>query len=152
MTKGETITSYFLRITEIKNQLSTMGNNVDDVELTLLALRGLPISWESFIECITGRPSLPKFDQLKNDCTQEESRLISRGIGPTKEGEIQALPAKANNKGEKNFKRKRGNHRYLSKVQCYKSDKFGHTHRFCPERKKNLANIAEVREEEYSLF
>lgn len=91
MNKGETITSYFLRISELRDQLSTIGNNIDDMELRLIALRGLPITWESFIQCITRRPSLPKFDQLKNDCSQEESQLISRGIGPTKGNEIQAL-------------------------------------------------------------
>ena len=42
--KGEAITSYFLRISEIKDQLATIGNNVDDSELSLIALRGLFIS------------------------------------------------------------------------------------------------------------
>lgn len=62
---GEAIRTYFLRISEIKDQLATIGNNIDDLELSLIALRGLPISLESFIQCVS-RPSLPKFDQLKN--------------------------------------------------------------------------------------
>ena len=61
------MTNYFLRISEIRDQLATIGNNADDEELTLIALRGLPISWELFIQCVS-RPSLPKFDQLKNEC------------------------------------------------------------------------------------
>ena len=72
MDKGDTISSYFSKITKLRDQLSTIGNNVDDVELSLIALRGLPLLWESFIQCIS-HPSPPKFDQLKNDCTQEES-------------------------------------------------------------------------------
>lgn len=65
MNKGETITSYFLRITEIRDQLFSIGNTVDDVDLSLIALRGLPLSWESFIQCISGRPPLPKFYQTQ---------------------------------------------------------------------------------------
>lgn len=70
--------------------------------------------------------------------------------------DIQALQAKSNNKKGK-FKRKRGKKntnykkRDLSKVQCYKCDKFGHTHMDCPERKKNPINMAEVKEAENSL-
>lgn len=105
MDKGDTISSYFSLIYELRDQLSTIGNNIDNVELSLIALRGLPLSWESFIQCIS-RPTIPKFDQLKNDCTQGESRLISRGIISNKEEEIQALRAKSNNNKGKS-KRKR---------------------------------------------
>lgn len=75
MNKWETITSYLMRISELKDWLSTIGNNVDDKELSLIALKGLPISWESFIQGISARPELPKCDQFKNDCTQEESSV-----------------------------------------------------------------------------
>ena len=79
MNKGESISSYFGRISKIKNQLLSIGNKVEDQELSIIALRGLPISWEAFIQIIS-RPSILAFDQLKNDCTSEESRQISRGI------------------------------------------------------------------------
>ena len=46
---GEFNTSYFLRISELKDQLATMENQVDDKELSMIALRGLPLSWETFI-------------------------------------------------------------------------------------------------------
>ena len=49
MKNGESITSYFLRISELKDQLATMENRVDDKELNMIALRGLPLSWETFI-------------------------------------------------------------------------------------------------------
>lgn len=77
-------------------------------------------------------------------------------MGPNKRGEIQALHANTSNKGKKRkFKWKRGNNhksKDFSKIQCYKCDKFGHTHRFCPERKKAQATIAEVKEVENRLF
>lgn len=80
MNKGETITSYFMRITELRDQLSTIGHLIDNKELMLMAPNGLPTSWESFIQGISTRSKLPKFDRLKTDCIQEEYRLITRGI------------------------------------------------------------------------
>jgi hypothetical protein len=44
MKNGESITSYFLRIFELKDQLSTIGSQVDDKELSVIALKGLPLS------------------------------------------------------------------------------------------------------------
>lgn len=111
---------------KLKNQLSSIGNKVEDQELSIIALRGLPISWEEFIQ-IFSIPSIPAFDQLKNDCTLKESRIISRGIISNQEGGNQALFSVSNNKGKKrkfkgktNDKRKRNNNykrNNFSKVQ-----------------------------------
>jgi hypothetical protein len=90
--------------------------------------------------------------------------LISRGIGPNKGSEIQALQTNTFNKKKKFFKRK-GNKIFSnnanlsnksykkekSKVQCYRCDKYGHTHRECPTRNKGQANIAETKKDN-SLF
>lgn len=100
MNKGETISSYFGRISEIRNHLNSIGNKVEDQELSILTLRGLPISWDAFIQVVS-RPSIPSFDQLKNDCISEESRLISRGIVHTQEEENQALVSTQNHQEKK---------------------------------------------------
>ena len=86
MKNEESITSYFLRIFELKDQLATMENWVDDKELNMIELRGLPLSWETFIQGLSSQPKLPKFDLLKNECTQEEYRLVSRGLRTNQEG------------------------------------------------------------------
>lgn len=106
MNKGESITSYFIRITNLRDQLSTIGHAIDDKELTMLALNGLPKSWEACIQGISARSKLPKFDQLKTYCIQEESRLTTRGIGLNNtNGEIQVLNTNSHKKGKKgNFK------------------------------------------------
>ena len=61
MKSGESITQYFLRITKLRDQLATMKNQVDDKELSMIALRGLPLSWETFIKGLSSQPELPKF-------------------------------------------------------------------------------------------
>ena len=96
MKNGESITSYFLRITELKDQLAKMDNRVDDKELSMIALRGPPLSLETFIRGLSSCPELPKFDVLKNECTQEESRLISRGLSIDQEGDVQSLYVNSN--------------------------------------------------------
>lgn len=128
MNNGESITFYFLRIFELKDQLATIGSQV-----------GLPLSWETFIHCLSSWTDLPKLELLKNECTQEESRLISRGINLNQEVYIQALQANTNNKqnkGKFKWNRKEFNKSYKkwdwSKVKCFKCDKFGHTHNFYP--------------------
>ena len=77
MNKGEIVASYFIRITELRNQLSKNGHFYDEKELTMIALRGFPQSWKSFHQGVCAQSKLPKLGQLKDDCIQEESMLIS---------------------------------------------------------------------------
>ena len=44
----------------------------------MTTLNGLPRSWDSFIQGICTRKKLIKFSGLGEECTQEESRLVSR--------------------------------------------------------------------------
>jgi hypothetical protein len=49
MQNSETIQSYFTRVSQIKEQLEAIGESVEEVEITMTTLNGLPNSWESFI-------------------------------------------------------------------------------------------------------
>ena len=42
MNNGESITSYFLRISELNDQLAIVGSQVDEKELTMISLRRFP--------------------------------------------------------------------------------------------------------------
>ena len=152
MKNGESITSYFLRISKLKYQLATMENQVDDKELNMIALRGLPLSWEIFIQGLSSWPKLPKFDLLKNECTQEESRLVSRGLSTNQEGDIQALHVNSNRKRKFKHNKRESNKSYKqrdwSKVSGFKCDKIGHSHNFCPEKKRIQAALVEIKGEE----
>ncbi|XP_057850234.1 uncharacterized protein LOC131060833 [Cryptomeria japonica] len=44
MAKGETVISFFMKISELKDQLSAIGDQVVDKDLVMLALNGLPHS------------------------------------------------------------------------------------------------------------
>ena len=58
-----------------------MGNAVEDIpkkQLSIYILRGLPNTWESFVQSVTGCDNLPKYDQLWTDCVEEEERIIAK--------------------------------------------------------------------------
>ena len=45
----ETIHSYFTRVSQIKEQLEVVDEEVENVEIVITTLSGLPRSWDSFI-------------------------------------------------------------------------------------------------------
>jgi hypothetical protein len=49
MTKGDTVSMFFMKISEIKEQLETMGEIMSDRELVLITLNNLPKTWETFL-------------------------------------------------------------------------------------------------------
>jgi hypothetical protein len=53
---------------------------MSDRELVLTTLNNLPKMWEPFLYSISGREALPTFDCISTYCTQEELRLINRGV------------------------------------------------------------------------
>jgi hypothetical protein len=102
--------------------------------------------WKS-IQSMSGRETLPTFERLWIDCTQEELRLINRGVEDyPEENHALALHTRKGGKFKRNFKqtfkeeKPSSNSGYqrrdLSKVQCYRCDKYGHIAKYCPTRKK----------------
>lgn len=49
MNQGESITSYLMRITKLRNQLANIGHAYYEKELSMIILNGLPLSLDSFI-------------------------------------------------------------------------------------------------------
>jgi hypothetical protein len=78
MNKSETVSNYFMRISQIKDHLATIGESVDEEEIVTTTLNVFPSSWDPFVQGICARSKLPKFDKLWINCSQEESRLISK--------------------------------------------------------------------------
>ena len=75
MTKSENIASYFMRITELRDKLRSKGDNFEEKELVMTTLSCLPPSWESFIQTISGRTKLPKFDMLRQIALRKRQGL-----------------------------------------------------------------------------
>jgi hypothetical protein len=108
MSKSDTVASYLMRITQIRDQLVAIGEAVDDTELVNVALNGFPGSWEPFVQGICAREKLPPFDRLWIDCIQEEAQIESRNKQRGSDDENQALAAHARKGKGKGSHRERG--------------------------------------------
>jgi hypothetical protein len=147
MTKGDIVAIFFTKLSEIKEQLETIGEFMSDKELVLTTLQNLPKSWEPFIHSISGREALPTFDHLWTYCTQEELRLRNRGVEDcSEENHALVLRTKKGGKFKRNFRqtfkgeKSSSNPRYqrrdVSEIQCFICDSYGHYARNCPTMKK----------------
>ena len=67
----DTLQSYFTRVSQIKEQLETIDEEVENAEIVMKTLNGLPRSWNFFIQGICARKKLIKFSRLWEECTQE---------------------------------------------------------------------------------
>lgn len=116
---------------------------MSDRELVLIALQGLP-QFGRFITTISNNDKFLSFDELVGKCTQEETRMISRGrIQKHEEGKPCAFAAqdkKRKGKGRpsssrkpapesKDFKRKG------RKIECFNCHKHGHYARDCSKKR-----------------
>lgn len=61
MSSSDSVATYLMRVSQLKDQLKAIGDTVGDKELVLIALNGFP-PWEPFIQSVCGRAELPKFD------------------------------------------------------------------------------------------
>jgi hypothetical protein len=55
MNKSEIVVNYFMRISQIKDQLATIGDLVEDFELVTTTLNGFPSAWDLFVQGICAR-------------------------------------------------------------------------------------------------
>ena len=68
---SKTIHSYFIRVSQIKEQLEAVEENVEEGEIVMNTLNGLPRSWDSFIQGICARRKLISFSKLREECAEE---------------------------------------------------------------------------------
>ena len=74
----ESIQSYFMRVSQIREQIKSIGDSVEEAELVMTTMNGLPRPWDPFIKGIFAWINITKFSRLWEDCTQEEARLEAR--------------------------------------------------------------------------
>ena len=112
----------------------------------MTTLSSLPRSWDSFIQGICGRRKLICFTRLREECEQEETRIVTREekMGATDNLAIVVYTRKKFKKKEKkeNFhhnkkdKNPKMTKRDISNVRCYTCDEKGHLARDFPIQKR----------------
>ena len=66
---SETIQSYFTRVSQIKEKIEAVEENVEEGEIVTTTLNGLLRSWDSFIQGICVRRRMISFNILHEECT-----------------------------------------------------------------------------------
>ena len=61
---AETIRSYFKRVSQIKERIEAVDEEVENAEIVMTTFIGLPRSWDSSIQGICARNKLFKFSKL----------------------------------------------------------------------------------------
>jgi hypothetical protein len=142
MSRFDNFTSYFMRITQTRDQLVANGEKVDEAQLVNVALNGFTKSWEPFFKGICAREKLPYWQRLWDDYIQEETREGSKA-GKQENGEENlALVGQA--KGSKGRGSKQGGKKDLRKVKCLSCHKTRHYASQCPEKKKGKEKTQRV--------
>lgn len=65
---NDTIATFLTKISQLKDQLVLIGENVEDDDLVQTIIDGLPLTWETFVSGICACENQPFFDRLWIDC------------------------------------------------------------------------------------
>jgi hypothetical protein len=68
----DSITSYFVRISQLRDQLQAIEEIISEKELVNIVLNGLPKTWYAFAASMNKRKEYPTFEELWTCCAQEE--------------------------------------------------------------------------------
>jgi hypothetical protein len=79
MTKDDTISSYFVRISQLRDQLQAIEESILEKEVVNITLNGLSRSWDAFSTSMNTRKEFPTLEELWTCCAQEETSLNSKG-------------------------------------------------------------------------
>jgi hypothetical protein len=152
MNDDDSITSYFVRISQLRDQLQAIEEITSEKELVNIVLNGLPKTWDAFAASMNTRKEYPTFEELWTCCAQEESRINTKEK-PQKKYDDQAFTARFKNfRNKRKFgsRRKPNQEKDISEVQCFNCRKYGHYKNHCPELKKRKekheASIAKEKE------
>lgn len=81
ISKEEGIVSYFMRVSQIRDQLQVMGEIIFDKEITTVVLNALLEEWGNFVSSIYGKKEATPFSELWSLCKIEKTRLKEKSGG-----------------------------------------------------------------------
>jgi hypothetical protein len=152
MNEDDSITSHFVRISQLRDQLISIEEITSEKELVNIVLNGLPKTWDAVAASMNTRKEYLKFEELWTCCAQEESRINARKK-PQKKYDDQSFTTrfkKFGNKRKFGSRTKPNQEKDISKVQCFNCRKYGHYKNHCLELKKRKekheASIIEEKE------
>ena len=137
MEKGDSMPKYLMKFIQCRDELGSVGVNVDDEDLVSLALLGISKRWHSYQDSVNGQEKFPGWERLWSDLVQEEIRRSTRDGSSSKnlDEENCTLAAKARKgKSKKNASKSsvKGKKQDMSKVKCFHYHQHRHYATNCP--------------------
>ena len=124
--EGQSVQEHVKALTEIFNELSVIGDNIDDEDRVVYLLASLPDSYEMLVTALEANTEVPNMETVIERLLHEEQKV--------KERNQSSLPSRANSKEEvMTVKHKKKGPR------CNFCKRFGHIQRNCHELEKKLA-------------
>ena len=68
ISKEDGIASYFMRVSEIRDQLQELGEIMSDKEMTTIVLNALPKEWGNFTLILYGKKEATPFNEIWSLC------------------------------------------------------------------------------------
>jgi hypothetical protein len=119
MNDDENITSYFVRISQLKYQLQVIEEIISEKELVNIVLNGLPKTWDAFAASMNTRKEYPTFEELWTCCAQEESRINTKEKPQSKDQAFTTKFKNFRNKKKFGLRKKPNQEKDISKIQCF---------------------------------
>eukprot|EP00253_Pinus_taeda_P025955 PITA_25955 len=138
---GDNMPQYLTKFTQCRDELGSVGVNVNDEDLVSLALIGLLKSWHSYQDSVNGREKFPGWERLWSDLVQEEIRRSTRDNSSSMHDVENCALASKVKKGKKkgslseSSSSNDGKKVDKSKVRCFCCHELGHYATNCPKKK-----------------
>lgn len=134
MSKDEDMSSYLMRISQLRYQLQGLGEVISYSEMTTCVKNDLPPKWRNFATSVYIRKNTTPFDELWAQCILEETRIKEKDDTKLHE-KSQAFFVKYKKKKRK-FGKSKEKHD-MSKIQCYGCNGYGNFNKGCPNNPQN---------------
>jgi len=88
MQKGEEIDLFLLRLQGIHNQLTSVGSTLDPKFMVSTALNVATKDWETFVQSILDRATLPNWEEMWTALRQEEIKRLTKAGSSTRGAQV----------------------------------------------------------------
>ena len=123
--EGQSVQEHVKALTEIFNELSVVGDNINDEDRVVYLLASLPDSYEMLVTALEANTEVPNMEIVIERLLHEERKRKEKDQGslPPVDSKEEAMTLKHKRRGPR----------------CHFCNKFGHIQRNCHEREKKLA-------------
>ena len=129
----EPIQKHVKSMMEIFQQLSIVGDAIEEEDRVVHLLASLPPSYDMLVTALEASAEVPKLETVTERLLHEERNMKEKSHSE-KSNEPRALTGRHNSYNKKD----------MSQKQCYCCDKFGHIEKDCPENdEKSNSNTNE---------